>query len=108
MACALPRPFKTLDIFVLSIRNVIEGITLSVICSEVSKGKVFSTLPVAKKMFNTNSRDSAIGLNYSRIGHTNNLVFESTVRGFVILVFLRLVMLLANEHAEGQEFTLPT
>ena len=108
MTCALPRPLKTLDIFVLSIRNVIEGITFSVICSEVSNGKVLSTLPVAKKIFNANSRNSAKGLNYTRIGHTNDMVFEPTVRGIATLVFLGLAVLLANEHAEGRNFTLPT
>lgn len=52
MTCTLPpRPFSALDIFVLSVRNVIEGIAVSRMHSEVSKGKLLSTLVAARKMF---------------------------------------------------------
>lgn len=35
------------------------------------------------------------------IGRTNDLVFKSTTRGFVTLVFPSLAVLLANKRAEG-------
>jgi hypothetical protein len=54
MTCTLPPlPFRALDIFVLSVRNVIEGIAVSRTYSEVSKGKLLSTLVAAKKMFSS-------------------------------------------------------
>lgn len=51
MTCALPpRLFRALDIFALSVRNVIDGIAVNRIYSEVSKEKLLSTPVGARKM----------------------------------------------------------
>lgn len=103
MTCTLPpRPFRALDIFALSVRNVIEGIAVSCIYSEVSKGKLLSTLVAAKKTFNADPPGTQQKtLICTRIGRTNDMIFESTTRGFATSGFPSLAVLLANKHTEG-------